>query len=102
MESCSDEKNTPYIRSDAFFEPAGLLMGEYGLSEANSPTEALLLFQEIYKRVVHAWHWYKMGILGEITVNFNFVDFNLASNSYFVTLCLIYNLTFRHIFQINY
>lgn len=31
-------------------------MDEYGLPEANSPTEALLFFQEIYKLVVAAWH----------------------------------------------
>ena len=43
-ESCSDEKNTPYICSDAFYELAVLLMDEYGLPEASSPTEALLLF----------------------------------------------------------
>ena len=53
-ESCSDEKNTPYICSDVFYELALFLMGEYGLPEANSRTEALLLFQEIYKLVVDA------------------------------------------------
>ena len=31
-------------------------MHEYGLLEAGSSTEALLLFQEIYKLVVDAWH----------------------------------------------
>ena len=49
-ESCSDEKNKPYICSDAFYEHGIYeLMDQYGLPEANSPTEALLLFQEIYK-----------------------------------------------------
>ena len=31
-------------------------MDQYGLPEANSPTEALLLFQEIYKLGADAWH----------------------------------------------
>ena len=31
-------------------------MDEYGLPEAGSPTEALLLFQEIYKLVADTWH----------------------------------------------
>ena len=53
-ESCSDEKNTLYICSDAFYELAVLLMDEYDLLEANSLTEALLLFQEIYQLVVGA------------------------------------------------
>ena len=53
-ESCSDEKNTPHSCSDAFYELAVLVMDEYGLPEANSPTEALLLFQEIYQLVVDA------------------------------------------------
>ena len=53
-ESCSNEKNTPYICSDAFYELPVLLIDEYGLPEANSPTEASLLFQEIYKLVADA------------------------------------------------
>ena len=52
-ESCSDENNTPYICSDASYELV-LLMDEYSLPEADSLTEALLLFQEIYKVVEHA------------------------------------------------
>ena len=44
------------------------LMDEYGLTEADSPTEALLLFQEIYKLVVDAW---QLKILRQITGNFN-------------------------------
>ena len=32
------------------------LMDEYGLPEAGSPIEALLLFQEIYKLVIDAWY----------------------------------------------
>ena len=32
-----------------------LLMDEYSLPEADSLTETLLLFQEIYNVVVHAW-----------------------------------------------
>ena len=51
MESCTDKKYTHFICSDAFYELAVLLMDEYGLPEAGSPTEALLLFQEIYKLV---------------------------------------------------
>ena len=53
-ESFIDKKNTFYIFSDALYELAVLLMDEYGLPEAGSPTEALLLFQEIYKLVVDA------------------------------------------------
>ena len=53
-ESFTDKKNTLYIFSDALYELAVLLMDEYGLPEAGSPTEALLLFQEIYKLVVDA------------------------------------------------
>ena len=34
-----------------------------------------------------------MNILGQMTVNLITVDFNLASNIYFLTLSLIYNLT---------
>ena len=40
------KKATPYICCDAFYELLVLLMDEYGLYEANKPTEALLLFQE--------------------------------------------------------
>ena len=36
--SCTDKKDTPYICSDAFYELAVLLMDEYGLPEAGSPT----------------------------------------------------------------
>ena len=53
-ESCTDKKNTPYICCNAFYEIAVLLMDEYGLPEAGSPTEALLFIQEIYKLVVDA------------------------------------------------
>ena len=31
-------------------------MDEYGLPEAGSPAEALLLFQEIYKLGEETWH----------------------------------------------
>ena len=55
--SCTDKKNTPYNCPDAFYELAVLLMDGYGLPEAKtSPTEALRLFQEIYKLVVDACH----------------------------------------------
>ena len=54
--SCTDKKDTSYICSDAFYEFAVLLIDEYGLPEAGSSTEALLLFQEIYKLIVDAWH----------------------------------------------
>ena len=54
--SCTDKKNTFYICSDAFYELAVLLIDEYGLPEAGSSTEVLLLFQEIYKLMVDAWH----------------------------------------------
>ena len=50
-ESFADKKNTPYISSDAFYELAVSLMDEYGLPEAGSPTEVLLLLEEIYKLV---------------------------------------------------
>ena len=51
------KKNTPYNCPDAFYGLAVLLMDGYALPEAKaSPTEALLLFQEIYKLVVDACH----------------------------------------------
>ena len=53
-QSCTDKKNIHYIFSDAFYELAMFLMDEYGLPEAGSPIEALLLFQEIYKLVIDA------------------------------------------------
>ena len=55
-ESCTDKKNTSYIYPDAFDEIAVLLIDECGLPEAGSPTEALLLFQEICLLVIVAWH----------------------------------------------
>ena len=55
--SCTDKKNTPYNCPDAFYGLAVLLIDGYALPEAKaSPTEALLLFQEIYKLVVDACH----------------------------------------------
>ena len=55
MGSWTDKKDTPYICSDALYELAVLLMDEYGLPEAGSTTEALLLFHEMYKLVADAW-----------------------------------------------
>ena len=52
-ESCTAKKNTPYICYDAFYELPVLLIDECGLSEAGSPTEPLLVFQEIY-------NWFQM------------------------------------------
>ena len=43
-ESCTNKKNTVYICSNAFHELAALLMDEYSLPEAGSPTEALSIY----------------------------------------------------------
>ena len=47
-ECCTVERNTFWVCSDEFFELAAILMEENGLFEANTPEEALLLFQELH------------------------------------------------------
>ena len=51
-ECCSDERNTFWVCSNEFFELAAIVMEENGLFEANSPEEALLLFQELYQLIL--------------------------------------------------
>ena len=51
-ECCTDERNTFWVCSNEFFELAAIVMEENGLFEANSPEEALLLFQELYQLIL--------------------------------------------------
>ena len=51
-ECCSDERNTFWVCSNEFFELAAIVMEENGLLEANSPEEALLLFQELSQLIL--------------------------------------------------
>ena len=51
-ECCTDERNTFWVCSNEFFELAAIVMEENGLFEANSPEEALLLFQERYQLIL--------------------------------------------------
>ena len=99
-ESCAGKKNTPYICSDGFYQLAVLLMDEYGLLEADSSTEALILFQEIYKRKC-------LKLVQNEIFQTNHSEFwlnrLLFSTQYL--LCSIvfdlYSVLFRYVFQIE-